>query len=54
MKVAFNDLPRASVEFVEPMLAKSVEELPTKGDWVYAVKLDGLRAQAMKKARLPH
>jgi DNA ligase D-like protein (predicted ligase) len=49
MKVSLNGLPKASLEFIEPMLAKNVEQLPTKGDWLYEVKLDGYRAQAVKK-----
>jgi bifunctional non-homologous end joining protein LigD len=52
MKVSMNDLPKASIEFIEPMLAKNVEQLPTKGDWVYEVKLDGYRAQAIKKRNI--
>ncbi|HUS09769.1 MAG TPA: hypothetical protein VMZ30_04815 [Pyrinomonadaceae bacterium] len=49
MKLALNHLPKASLEFIEPMLAKTVEQLPAKGDWLYEVKLDGYRALAMKK-----
>jgi hypothetical protein len=34
MKLELKDLPKASLEFIEPMLAKAVEQLPTKGDWL--------------------
>ena len=50
MKVVPNHLPKASLEFIEPMLAKPVERLPAKGEWLYELKLDGYRALAMKKA----
>jgi bifunctional non-homologous end joining protein LigD len=37
-------LPKARVGFIEPMLARSVTELPAeKKDWLYEVKLDGYR-----------
>jgi bifunctional non-homologous end joining protein LigD len=49
MKAELNDLPKASLEFIEPMLAKAVARLPEKGDWLYELKLDGYRALAMKK-----
>ena len=49
MKVDLRNLPKASLDFVEPMLAKPVDRLPTKGDWLYEVKLDGYRALVIKK-----
>jgi bifunctional non-homologous end joining protein LigD len=37
-------LPRARVGFMEPMLARSVSELPTdNSEWLYEIKLDGYR-----------
>jgi bifunctional non-homologous end joining protein LigD len=37
-------LPRARVGFIEPMLARSVSELPTDNNgWLYEIKLDGYR-----------
>ena len=37
----------------EPMLAKLTNQLPTTGDWIYEIKLDGYRALAVKdKGRL--
>ncbi|HEX5606278.1 MAG TPA: non-homologous end-joining DNA ligase [Candidatus Binatia bacterium] len=37
-------LPKAKVKFVEPMLAKSVTELPEdRRAWIYEVKVDGYR-----------
>ena len=41
-------LPRAKVDFVEPMKARLVRELPRGGDWVYEIKFDGIRAIAVK------
>jgi bifunctional non-homologous end joining protein LigD len=44
-------LPKARVEFIEPMLAKTAE-LPTKSDrWLYEVKFDGYRCLAGKDSR---
>jgi DNA ligase D-like protein (predicted ligase) len=53
MKIDLKKLPRASLSFVEPMLAKLVNHLPTKGHWLYEVKLDGYRALIIKKKRGP-
>lgn len=41
-------LPRSGMEFIEPMLAKAVPELPKGSDWQYEIKLDGYRALAIK------
>src|SRR5437762_4478038 len=49
MKIDLETLPNASLGFIEPMLAKAVDSLPTKGNWLYEVKLDGYRAMAVKK-----
>jgi DNA ligase D-like protein (predicted ligase) len=49
MKIDLRKLPKASLDFIEPMLAKAVDRLPTKGDWLYEVKLDGYRAVVIKK-----
>lgn len=35
-------------EFIEPMMARAVAELPQGDDWVYEVKWDGYRALALK------
>jgi bifunctional non-homologous end joining protein LigD len=35
-------------EFVKPMKATAVTELPEEGDWVYEIKWDGYRALALK------
>jgi len=46
------DLPRAKVEFIEPMLAEAVSELPENGaQWLYEMKLDGYRCLAGKDKR---
>jgi ATP-dependent DNA ligase len=49
MKIDLKNLSKASLDFIEPMLAKSADRLPTKGDWLYEVKLDGYRALVIKK-----
>lgn len=41
-------LPRSGVDFVEPMKARLVRELPRSGDWIYEIKFDGIRAIAVK------
>ena len=42
-------LPKASLDFIQPMLAKPANRLPASGDWLYELKLDGYRALALKK-----
>src|SRR5437763_6787823 len=49
MKIDLKTLPNASLGFIEPMLAKAVDSLPTKGNWLYEIKLDGYRALVVKK-----
>ena len=50
--VDLESLPKARLKFVEPMLAKSVTELPKATDkWLYEVKLDGYRCLAGKDSR---
>ena len=50
--VDLESFPKARVKFVEPMLAKSVTELPQATDkWLYEVKLDGYRCLAGKDSR---
>ena len=41
-------LPRGKVDFIEPMKARLVRELPRAGDWVYEIKFDGIRLIAVK------
>ena len=49
MSVDLRQLPKARLDFVEPMLARLVSQLPSGGDWLYELKLDGYRALVMKK-----
>jgi bifunctional non-homologous end joining protein LigD len=49
LTIDLKSLPKASLGFKEPMLAKAVNSLPTKGDWQYEIKLDGYRAVIVKK-----
>jgi bifunctional non-homologous end joining protein LigD len=43
-----DSLPKAKIEFVEPMLARPVET-PPEGEWQYEIKLDGYRALIVKR-----
>ena len=50
--VDLESLPKTRVKFIEPMLAKSVTELPQATDkWLYEVKLDGYRCFAGQDSR---
>ena len=49
MKVDLRQLPMARLDFIKPMLARSSDHLPSGGDWLYELKLDGYRALVMKK-----
>lgn len=49
MKIDLRQLPDARLDFVKPMLAKSVAELPSGKHWIYELKLDGYRGLVMKK-----
>ena len=51
MKIDLRKLPKAQLGFVKPMLAKSVDELPSGKQWIYELKLDGYRALVMKQRR---
>jgi bifunctional non-homologous end joining protein LigD len=46
-KLRAQKLP-AVPDFVEPMTAREVAELPDDGDWLYEIKLDGYRAFGIK------
>lgn len=41
---------KTKARFIEPMLLQHAEELPQSGLWVYELKLDGFRAEAIKSA----
>ena len=43
-----SSLPVAKMEFVAPMLAKPVQQLPQGAGWSYELKLDGYRALVVK------
>ena len=49
MKLDLEQLPKARLDFIKPMLAKITDALPVQGKWLYELKLDGYRAQVMKK-----
>lgn len=49
MSVDLQQLPKARLDFIKPMLAKLVDRLPSGADWRYELKLDGYRALVMKK-----
>ena len=41
-------VPRIKARFVEPMLLQPAEKLSDGGLWLYELKLDGFRAEAIK------
>jgi len=41
-----NALPKAKIQFIEPMYALSVQNIPEGKDWLYEVKFDGYRCLA--------
>ena len=49
MSVDLRHLLLARLDFVKPMLAKLTNSLPTQGNWLYELKLDGYRALVMNK-----
>ncbi len=51
MKVDLEQLPKARLEFVQPMLAKPSDHLPSGAGWSYELKLDGYRSLVMKHNR---
>ena len=48
MKIDLEQLPKARLDFMTPMLARPVNELPSGPGWVYELKLDGYRALVLK------
>src|SRR4051812_19671668 len=51
MKIDLPRLPRARMDFVKPMLALTVAQLPSGTNWLYELKLDGYRMLVMKPRR---
>src|SRR5438270_1390774 len=47
----FRSARRAEPEFLEPMKAKAAGALPSYGDWLYELKLDGFRALGIKNEK---
>ena len=52
MKVDLQQLPKARLDFIVPMLARPVNELPSGNGWLYELKLDGYRALVLKTRRV--
>ena len=52
MRVDLRQLPKARMDFVKPMLALSVAQLPSGPNWWYELKLDGYRVLVMKERRV--
>jgi bifunctional non-homologous end joining protein LigD len=50
-EITHSRLPKRKPEFVEPMKAVLVENLPKGDDWIYELKFDGVRALALKRGR---
>src|ERR1043165_1280497 len=49
MMVDLRQLPMARLDFVKPMLANPVQQLPSGSNWLYELKLDGYRVLVMKQ-----
>ena len=43
-----DSLPAGKPRFIDPMKPKLVETAPARGDWIYELKFDGFRTQAIK------
>lgn len=41
-------MPNIKARFIGPMLLQRAEKLPEGSSWIYELKLDGFRAQAVK------
>ena len=52
MKIDLEQLPKARLDFIPPMLARPVNELPAGTGWIYELKLDGYRALVLKTRRV--
>src|ERR1043165_5235925 len=52
MNVDVRQLPKARLDFISPMLARPVNELPSVAGWLYELKLDGYRALVLKTRRV--
>jgi bifunctional non-homologous end joining protein LigD len=52
MKLDLQQLPKARLDFIVPMLARPVSELPSGNGWLYELKLDGYRALVLKTRRV--
>src|SRR5829696_1824587 len=52
MKIDLRRLPKARLDFITPMLARPVNELPSGNGWLYELKLDGYRALVLKTRRV--
>lgn len=48
MNIDLQQVPKARLDFVPPMLARPVAELPSGSNWIYELKLDGYRALVLK------
>jgi bifunctional non-homologous end joining protein LigD len=46
--------PKVKAHFVEPMLLLRTEQLSEGGIWLYELKLDGYRAEAVKTGGRVH
>ncbi len=48
---SLRDLPSGRAKFVNPMLSKPVNKLPDGNDWIYEIKFDGYRAEAVRNGK---
>lgn len=44
-------LPSGRAKFIDPMLSKPVNKLPDGKDWIYEIKFDGYRAEAIRNGK---
>ncbi len=45
------NLPSSKPKFIEPMLSKPVNKLPEGREWIYEIKFDGYRAEAIRNGK---
>src|ERR1041385_5811980 len=48
MNIDLQQLPKARLDFMPPMLARPAAELPSGTNWIYELKVDGYRALVLK------
>ena len=49
--LVLKNLPSGKPKFIEPMLSKPVNKLPEGREWIYEIKFDGYRAEAVRNGK---